>query len=58
VPPWYPLMRAARWMRVAPWDLQEQPVFWRERALTAEQAEGEHQQHLNKQAQRRSGRVH
>lgn len=39
VPDWYPLIRAARYLGVAPWDLARQPVWWREIALQAERAE-------------------
>ena len=39
MPEWYPLMRAARWLGVKPWELAEQPQIWQERALLAENAE-------------------
>lgn len=63
MPEWYPLIRAARWLGVAPWDLAEQPSFWREAALESELAEGDANRYLQKKAersqsrkQRRSGR--
>lgn len=33
---WYPLVRAARYLGVAPWVLAEQPVFWEQVALECE----------------------
>lgn len=41
MPDWYPLLRAARYLGVAPWDLLEQPAFWLRVALDAEAAENE-----------------
>lgn len=41
MPEWYPLLRAARWMHVAPWDLMERPIFWMRIILDAEAAENE-----------------
>lgn len=35
MPDWYPLMRAARYLGVPPWELLDQPLFWREKALIA-----------------------
>lgn len=43
LPEWYALMRAARYLGVAPWVLLEQPSTWMEWALTAESAENEAQ---------------
>jgi len=40
-PDWYLLIRAARYLGVAPWDLARQPVVWRDWALIAESAEAE-----------------
>ena len=40
VPVAYRLIRAARWLGVAPWDLARQPIWWREWAFTAMEAEG------------------
>jgi len=39
-PPWYPLLRAARYLGVPPWELARQPVTWQRWALAAEEAEG------------------
>lgn len=39
MPEWYITIRAARYLRVAPWDLLERPAIWQEWALTAESAE-------------------
>jgi hypothetical protein len=38
-PHWYGLIRAAKYLGVAPWDLAAQPVTWMDWALAAEQAE-------------------
>ena len=40
-PDWYPLLRAARYLGVAPWDLMQQSSLWTGWALTAERAEAE-----------------
>ena len=33
------MVRAARYLKVAPWELAERPVAWRDWALAAEEAE-------------------
>lgn len=38
-PDWYPLIRAARYLGVPPWELAQQPAVWQDWALAAEQAE-------------------
>jgi hypothetical protein len=38
-PDWYPLISAARWLHVAPWELAEKPVWWMRIALAARAAE-------------------
>lgn len=38
-PDWYRLVRAARYLGVAPWELAGQPSVWMEWALCAEAAE-------------------
>jgi hypothetical protein len=38
-PDWYLLLRAARYLGVAPWDLSERPQAWMEWALESENAE-------------------
>lgn len=49
-PDWYALIQAAKYLNVAPWDLLEQPVFWKDKALIAMTAEHEaaeiQQEHL------------
>ncbi len=42
-PDWYPLIRAARYLGIAPWELMEKPMIWTNWALTAEGAEIEAQ---------------
>jgi hypothetical protein len=39
VPLWYSLIRAAQYLGVAPWELDEQPVMWQLMALSGEKAE-------------------
>ena len=39
MPDWYPLIRAAKYLNVAPWDLLQQPMIWSQMALDAEIAE-------------------
>lgn len=51
MPDWYPVVRAARYLGVAPWILAEQPIGWQRVALIAEAAELEAQDALQKQAQ-------
>lgn len=36
---WYRVIRAAKYLGVAPWDLAAQPMVWVERAETAQAAE-------------------
>ena len=38
-PEWYVLLRAAKYLGVAPWELMEQPATWMNLALAAEGAE-------------------
>jgi hypothetical protein len=40
MPEWYPLLRAARYLGVPPWELAKRPMGWTQMALTAEKAEG------------------
>jgi hypothetical protein len=39
MPDWYPLIRAARYLGVAPWELQAQPIAWQDWALMVENAD-------------------
>lgn len=55
LPDWYPLLRAARYMGVAPWDLYERPVHWTIWAITSENAENEAQDARIKQQQQSGG---
>lgn len=50
MPDWYPLLRAARYLGVPPWDLLEQASVWMRWAITAEGAENEAQAELAKRA--------
>lgn len=38
---WYVLIRAARYLQVAPWDLLGQPVYWRHKAIESEAIDAE-----------------
>lgn len=38
---WYVLIRAARYLKVAPWDLLDQPVYWRQKAIESESIDAE-----------------
>lgn len=51
LPDWYALVRAARYLHVAPWDLLQQPVAYLHWAITAEAAENEAQDAINKRNQ-------
>lgn len=44
-PDWYGVLRAAKYLNVAPWELLHQPVYWQHWAIAAESAENaaEHQ---------------
>ena len=39
LPDWYYLLKAAKWLGVAPWDLATQPAVWLEFTLEAMNAE-------------------
>jgi len=39
IPDWSPLLRAARYLGVAPWELAQQPEEWTRWAMLAETAE-------------------
>lgn len=38
-PDWYAVIQAARYLSVAPWELAQQPIFWRDKAFLAMTAE-------------------
>ena len=48
MPDYYPLVRAARYLHVAPWELTEQAVWWQDVANICETAEGEAQEERSK----------
>ena len=58
-PDWYRLIRAAKFMGIAPWELMEQSAFWMDAALTAESAEigaqNQQEREAADQARRTSG---
>ena len=41
VPEWYAVIRAAKYLWVAPWELLDAPVYWKQWAVMAENAEAE-----------------
>lgn len=38
---WYVLIRAARYLKVAPWELLAQPVYWQRKAIESESIDAE-----------------
>lgn len=52
MPEWYPLIRAARFLGVAPWVLLEQQSTWLEWALIAGSAENEAHAMIAKQGRK------
>jgi len=40
-PDWYSLLQAAKYLGVAPWDLMERSVWWRDKAVIAASAEAQ-----------------
>lgn len=57
LPAWYPLLRAARYLGVAPWELMERPAIWMDWALIAEAATNEAQESVAKAHHDHSRRV-
>lgn len=53
VPEWYGVVRAAKYLGVAPWDLMERSHVWVDWALTAEKAEDEAEKARQNRANRR-----
>lgn len=53
MPEYYPLIRAAKYLGVAPWELMERSDAWQHIAYIAEQAEAEAQEIVNKRAAKR-----
>lgn len=41
LPDWYPLIVAARYLGVPPWELYHQPTYWMDWAIIARSAEAE-----------------
>lgn len=39
VPPWYPIVAAARYLGVSPWELENASLLWMHRAIAAQNAE-------------------
>lgn len=51
--PTYSLIRAAKYLGVAPWELAERSIAWRDWALEAEAAEAKAQEQVHRQARDR-----
>ncbi|MBX6770885.1 MAG: hypothetical protein IRY83_04115 [Chloroflexi bacterium] len=49
-PEWYLLIRAARYLGVAPWELARQSSVWRDWALISQSAEAEAEAEAMKRA--------
>ena len=60
IPETYALFRAARYLGVAPWELEQQSVFWLNHALAYEaienEAEAKHHEDAMKASKRRRSR--
>lgn len=54
MPDWWPLLQAAKYLGVAPWDLARQPAYWMRWALTAMGAEAEVNEQQLRRMERRS----
>lgn len=46
-PRWWGLIQAARYLRVPPWDLARQPIWWMRIALAAKDAEARESKRRN-----------
>lgn len=53
MPDWYLTGRAARYWGVPPWVMEDAPIKWTWRALTAEHAESKAEAAARKRAERR-----
>jgi len=49
-PDWYATFQVAKYLNVAPWELSEQSVWWKYKALTALTAENQAQMNIQKRA--------
>lgn len=56
MPWWYPLIVAARYLGVAPWELERQPIFWKRIALQAQRSENKAHEQISKQYSRKHAR--
>lgn len=50
VPLWYRVIQASRYLGVAPWDLEQVPLYWLERAEAAQAAEAHGERERAKRA--------
>lgn len=55
MPDWYPLIVAARYLGVPPWELARVPRFWEEVALIARAAEADAEEQQAKRRQQQAG---
>lgn len=56
-PTWYRTVRAAKFLGVAPWDLEQQSMFWVHAAETAQSVEAEVQKAANARGNKRGPRT-
>jgi hypothetical protein len=56
LPEWYVVVRAARYLHVAPWELEEQHALYMYQALEAESAEATAKNELERRAERKRSR--
>lgn len=48
IPDEYALIRAAKYLGVAPWELMRQPYFWQQKAILYEKVENAVQEELSR----------
>lgn len=53
MPDYYPLIKAARYLMVAPWDLAERGNCWQEWAFVCESAETQAQNEIQRRAMKK-----
>lgn len=54
VPFWYRVLKAAQYLKVAPWELAERPVWWLQMAEEAMSAEAKDQKRRENESKHKS----
>lgn len=54
--PEYVLIRAARYLKVKPWELKKKPTYWRDWALTCESVDAQVEKALIERSRRNKGK--